>query len=227
MIFYLLENIIIHTFDIAKYNLNRLRRNSWLTYIYILHIVYAKEKYRRRNVDAIFPMADESDCRRAEVVDCRRDDSDKTPRGTKMTYHCACSTLVDHRIPDCPHSSLCRRGPSRVPEFLSCVFTCVGVAWFTQTRLVCQYEYLLLEHECLSLIQVIRNSESLCVCCSFHQDLFSLRWVDAYVKSFFAFFREDFAYFFFFWDKRLSNLNFFFRDKPDNRISIDQKQNKN
>lgn len=83
-----------------------------------------QKKNGRRNIDAIFPMADESGCRRAEVVDCRRDDSDKTPRGTKMTYHCACSTLVDHRIPNRPHSSLCRRGPSRVPEFLSCVFTC-------------------------------------------------------------------------------------------------------
>lgn len=148
---------------------------------------------------------DENGCRRTEVVDCRRDDSDRTPRSTKMTYHCACSTLVDHRIPDRPHSSLCRRGPSRVPEFLYRVFSrVVGVAWFTQTRLVCQYEYLLLEHECLSLIQVIRNSESLCVCCSFHQDLFSLRWVDACVKSFFAF--SFFWDFFFFLNKRLSEF---------------------
>lgn len=64
----------------------------------------------------------------------------------------------------------------------------VGVAWFTQTRLVCQYEYLLLVHECLSLIQVIRNSESFCVFCSFHQGLFSMRWVGACIKSFFRFF---------------------------------------
>lgn len=188
-----------------------------------------QKKNGRRNVNAIFPMADESGCRRAEVVDCRRDDSDRTPRGTKMAYHCACSTLVDHRIPDRPHSSLCRRGPSRVPEFLSCVFTCCWCRLIHADSPRVSVRVLIIrtrvpitdtsnQKQWVSLRLLLISPRSI-----------SLRWVGACVKSFFAFsfsfffFREEFCdrrfcVLFFFYRRLFDSLNFFFRDKSDNQI---------
>lgn len=61
-----------------------------------------------------------------EVVDCQRNDSNRTPRGTKTTYHCACSTLVDHRIPNSVCIHLYNRGlsASRVSRVFSRVVGC-------------------------------------------------------------------------------------------------------